>query len=150
MKKHFCSSVIILSTSVPAKALLIHHKKFNAWMEPGGHMRPDENPVEAAIREVQEETGLDVTDYFDAGTKLDDRATLVPRPAYIAEEGIDEQTHEPAHHHIDLIYSIRIPEQPVKNEESKSHDIGWFTLEQMSQLPMLENVRVLITQEFTK
>ncbi|MGH3820933.1 MAG: NUDIX domain-containing protein, partial [Pseudonocardiaceae bacterium] len=28
------------------------------WMLPGGHVEPDENPAEAALREVTEETGL--------------------------------------------------------------------------------------------
>lgn len=150
LQKHFCSSVIIISDSIPAKALLVYHKKFDGWQEPGGHMQPDENPVETAIREVKEETGLDISDYFDSGTALDDKATIVPRPAYIAEEHISPYGKEPEHFHTDLIYSIRVPEQPVKSESKSKHDIGWFTLEQMAQMPMLQNVRVLINQEFGK
>jgi 8-oxo-dGTP pyrophosphatase MutT (NUDIX family) len=150
LEKHFCSSVIILSDSEPAKALLVYHRKFDGWQEPGGHMLPDENPVETAIREVKEETGLDVSPYFDSGTSLDERATIVPRPAYIAEEHIDPYGKDPEHYHTDLIYSIRVPEQPVKSESRKKHDIGWFTKEQIVSLPMLQNVRVLINQEFGK
>ena len=42
------------------KLLLIHHKKLNKWLPPGGHMHPNETPDEAVVREFKEETNLDV------------------------------------------------------------------------------------------
>ena len=40
--------------------LLLLHKKLGAWLPPGGHIGPNELPEDAAVREVREETGLEV------------------------------------------------------------------------------------------
>jgi 8-oxo-dGTP pyrophosphatase MutT (NUDIX family) len=40
------------------KILLIFHKRLQKWLPPGGELLPDETPQEAAIRELNEETGL--------------------------------------------------------------------------------------------
>jgi len=40
--------------------LLTKREDFEVWCLPGGHVDPDESMVEAAVREVVEETGLDV------------------------------------------------------------------------------------------
>jgi 8-oxo-dGTP diphosphatase len=38
--------------------LLIHHRRLQAWLPVGGELEPGETPLEAAIRELYEETGL--------------------------------------------------------------------------------------------
>jgi 8-oxo-dGTP pyrophosphatase MutT (NUDIX family) len=45
------------------KVLLRFHDKYKFWASVGGHIELDEDPNEAAIREVKEEVGLDVTLY---------------------------------------------------------------------------------------
>lgn len=40
------------------KVLLIHHRRLAKWLPPGGELEPDETPLEAAARELFEETGL--------------------------------------------------------------------------------------------
>jgi len=42
------------------EVLLIHHKKLNLWLPVGGHIDEDETPDDALIREVKEETSLDI------------------------------------------------------------------------------------------
>ena len=59
--KQYTSSVFIFRKNDEEwKMLLVHHKKFDRWMIPGGHVEETENPVEAALREVQEETAFTV------------------------------------------------------------------------------------------
>ena len=38
--------------------LLIHHARLRAWLPVGGEIEPGETPLEAAARELHEETGL--------------------------------------------------------------------------------------------
>ena len=42
------------------KVLLRMHDKYHFWMSVGGHIEIDEDPNQAAVREVKEEVGLDV------------------------------------------------------------------------------------------
>ena len=58
MEKHFTASAIVINNE--RKVLLVYHKKLNVWLYPGGHIEPYETPDETVIREVKEETGLDV------------------------------------------------------------------------------------------
>jgi 8-oxo-dGTP pyrophosphatase MutT (NUDIX family) len=40
------------------RVLLIFHKRLQKWLPPGGELHPGETPLEAAHRELKEETGL--------------------------------------------------------------------------------------------
>lgn len=41
------------------KILMIRHKRLGIWLPPGGELSPGETPLEAAARELREETGLE-------------------------------------------------------------------------------------------
>lgn len=42
------------------RVLPVKHSEFGSWMTPGGAIEPAETPADAAVREVWEETGLEV------------------------------------------------------------------------------------------
>ena len=51
MTKHFTATAFV----VRGDTTLLHwHRRLAQWMPPGGHVEPDEEPAEAALREVQE------------------------------------------------------------------------------------------------
>jgi 8-oxo-dGTP diphosphatase len=57
--RHFTASAVVLDDA--GQVLLVHHNKIGQWLYPGGHVDPDEDPAEAALREVREETGIEAT-----------------------------------------------------------------------------------------
>jgi ADP-ribose pyrophosphatase YjhB (NUDIX family) len=99
---------------------------------------------------VREETGLDITAYLDQPTVLDDIASSLPRPNYLLEEKISAYGGEPEHYHLDQLYVVTVPEQAVSHRLDESHGIGWFSLDQLAGLPMLENTLTILKQELTK
>lgn len=42
------------------KVLLVYNKKLEKWLQPGGHINGYETPIETAIRETLEETGVNI------------------------------------------------------------------------------------------
>src|SRR3972149_7932213 len=111
--------------------LLRKHDKYKKWLSVGGHIELDEDPNQAAIREVREEVGLEVkllgsSPFFNER----DYTELVP-PVFLNRHRINE-THE----HVTLVYFALSQTDFLKqSKEEKSEELKWFTREEL-----LENV----------
>lgn len=123
------------------KVLLLWHRKLQMWLPPGGHIDPNELPDEAAVREVQEETGLAVT--------LVSQPSLPPMPGprqLARPEGIQLEVIGPDHEHIDLIYFAKPSDPaailPVANPEVER--VGWYGLADLDRIPLTEEVRTWV------
>lgn len=137
MKRHFCASVFIINPE-DKKLLLVLHKKFNKWVQPGGHIEDNETPEEAAIREALEETGMEVElvgDHFP-------RETDFIRPLAV-QRNIRKENNE----HIDFMY-LAVPKSDPKtlyiSEESNS--IKWFDREELVKYSVFEDI--LLTYDY--
>lgn len=108
----------------------LHWHKFGIWLPPGGHVEADEDPLQAVLREVREETGLDV-EVIPAGSRFAyaDPPQL-PAPVTIGVYDItngDGQLARP-HQHIDLIYFTRPVEDDPRLPED-GHRWSWVDAE---------------------
>ena len=124
------------------KVLLVHHKKFDKWTPPGGHIEPEETASEAVVREWKEETGLDVEviPAFPSAFEGDGNATPIPMPFYIdlEREGFEVP-------HIGHFFFINIlgSEQRMVEERDEIHEARWFSLEELNTVPTFNQVRQL-------
>lgn len=138
--KHFTATVWVVTNKPPKKVLLLHHKKHNVWLPPGGHIERDENPVQAAIREVKEETGLTIDIPTHPITNMSETAIELPVPYSLREFLIPEWGDQPEHYHLDIMYKVEVPYQKISVSD-ESHQIGWFTLEEANNLTLFESTR---------
>lgn len=133
----------ILTNKTPKKVFLIFHKKFNKWQQPGGHIEQFENPVEAAIREIKEETGININFLKKQIQRVDKDGQFLPLPRFIMEQTIPKYKNCPEHFHLDIQFLIEIEEE-TKNSSKK--DMGWFTKKEALKLSIHEDTRVAINK----
>ncbi len=99
MRRHFTATGFVVQGN---RTLLHWHKRLQQWMPPGGHVEPDEDPVQAVLREIREETGA-TAEVIPAVPTLPFPypGQLQPPYAILLEDSAEPG--EP-HQHIDLIY----------------------------------------------
>ena len=115
--RHFTVAVFVVWED---KVLLHFHRKLGMWLPPGGHIDKGELPDDAAVREVLEETGIEVELIGEKRGDVEDPVQL-HRPAGVQLENI-----APGHQHIDLIYFAR-PQGSIEIHASYSEDkVGWY------------------------
>jgi len=113
---HITGSAWVLSPD-GEQVLLIHHKKLDRWLQPGGHVdETDKTVAETALRELQEETGLT------------DVALLFPQFFDVDVHEIPERTHEPAHFHYDLRYLFQAANTDFDANLLEVKNIRWVPL----------------------
>ncbi|QQG44596.1 MAG: NUDIX domain-containing protein [Candidatus Roizmanbacteria bacterium] len=112
------------------KVLLRKHDKYKKWLSVGGHIELHEDPVEAAIREVKEEVGLDIKldDSLKRFREKDETIELIP-PYFLNRNRINK-THE----HITFIYFARSKTDIInQSENEKSEECRWFTRKEIEE-----------------
>ena len=121
------------------KVLLRMHDKYGIWLPPGGHIELDEDPAQAAMREVKEESGLTI-DIWDGERKgifeeTDGSQELIP-PVSLHRHPISA-THE----HINLAYFATTKSDTLEPAKGESQDgLKWCTKDDLLQMDLRKDI----------
>jgi len=123
LEKHFCVGCFIYDKKKES-FLLVHHKKQDKWMQPGGHIEINEDPEQAILREVYEETGL----------RIKIIGERIPRKSdYILPLAIQKDIISDNHIHIVFIYLgiLEFSNQKITPNRTEVFDARWFSIEEI-------------------
>ena len=142
LHRHFTVTGFVSEAARGGRTAL-HWHRLGIWLPPGGHIEPDEDPIQAVFREVMEETGLQA-EIVSGGPAFGYASPpqLAP-PAAMAVYDIprDSVLDEP-HQHIDFIYFLR----PVEASPTLPTEMQWrwFDRDELSRsVELHEDVREL-------
>lgn len=121
------------------KVLLRMHDKHHIWLSVGGHIELDEDPVQAAIREVKEEVGLDIKLIGPkqpvSNNELDYKSIVGSR--YIGVHQVND-----VHKHVVLVYFAKantdvILESTMGHERTETR---WVKKEELKKMNLRPNI----------
>ena len=128
------NSVVPSTTSVviddEGRIALVLRRDNGLWALPGGGMEPGESIEDAAVREVKEETGLDV--------EVTGLVGVYTNPNHVMKYDDGEVRQQ-----FSLCYTTRLLGGELRFD-SESTDIAWVPPERLGELPMHPSMRLRI------
>ena len=112
---HLTASGFVVGT----RGTVLHrHRRLGIWVQPGGHVDPDELPEEGALRETTEETGL-VVQHPPTGPLL---------------VHVDCHPGPRGHTHLDLRYVVLAPARDPSPPSGESQEVRWCSFREAPAL----------------
>nr|WP_320022644.1 NUDIX hydrolase [uncultured Draconibacterium sp.] len=111
-------AIVFVKSDKETSVLLIERGREpfkNRWALPGGFIEMDETLEQACIRELEEETGLQIEKMQQFG----------------AYDAIDR---DPRHRTISVVYSVELKEQKPVEGSDDAAQAKWFSLEDLPEL----------------
>ena len=130
---HFTASALVVHP--PSRRVLLRwHVKHDRWLQVGGHGDPGEtDPLQIALREAREETGLPDLEPWPDATLLHAAVCYVRRSAA-----------EPEHEHADLRYCLATAHPEAITAENAHSPLRWLSLPDARALVAGNNVREML------
>ncbi len=122
---HLTGSAITVSAD-GRQVLMLHHRKLDRWLQPGGHGDPGETSGEqVALREAFEETGIRALALHPTA----------PHPLDLDVHRIPARAGEPAHEHLDLRFLVVAPPGAALDPGlAESHEVRWVAWDELDAL----------------
>jgi len=118
-------------------AVLLHHRKLERWLQPGGHADGDPDVRGTALREAREESGLRALRLIGAAIYDIDVHRIPARGA------------EAEHDHYDVRFALEAdPREPLLHN-AESHDVRWIALTDLEAYAIDDSVRRLAAKTGT-
>lgn len=119
---HITGSAWIVSPD-RQRTLLIHHRKLDRWLQPGGHADGDANVAGVALREAREETGLRSLRFVQAPAEsppiFDVDIHPIPARGDVSE-----------HLHYDIRFLVEADLNEPFGISDEIRNIQWFSVEE--------------------
>ena len=108
--------------------LLTHHRKLNRWLQLGGHADGQTDILAVALREAQEESGIQAlrpisNQIFDLDIHL-----------------IPAKGNEAPHHHYDVRFMIQVDGSDQYVVSDESHALSWVSIAQLTDKTQEESM----------
>jgi 8-oxo-dGTP pyrophosphatase MutT (NUDIX family) len=133
IEAHLTGSALVVDPA-DGRIVVLHHRKLDRWLQPGGHADGDGDLGGVALREATEETGL-------SGLRL-------RQPAIDLDVHLVTPPGEPPHRHLDLRFvvladpGVAAAGPPPGNHES--HEVRWVTERDLEALDADVSLRRLV------
>lgn len=136
LQGHLTGSAVVVDPSQPA-TLLIHHKKLDRWLQPGGHADGQGDLAEVALREAREETGLAMLEVLSPAIDLDIHT-------------IPARGDEPQHLHLDVRFLVIAPPGSIASpDEIETLGAVWVSPSDPDGLIADDELRRLVDRAFS-
>lgn len=123
-------STTAVVTDQHGRIVLVHRRDNDLWALPGGGMDLGESIVQGAVREVKEETGLDV--------EITGLVGVYTNPHHVMAYDDGEVRQQ-----FSLCFTTRLLGGELRFD-SESTDIAWITSDRLDALPMHPSMRLRI------
>lgn len=130
---HVTGSALILDNSAE-RVLLTHHRKLDRWLQPGGHADGESDVAAVALKEAQEESGLESIEFL-APAILDVDVHLIPA-----------RKAEPEHYHYDCRFLLGSTGPDTFTVSDESHDLAWVPLDDIHTYTDEESILRMINK----
>lgn len=122
---HLTGSAWILSADL-ADVLLVHHRKLDRWLQPGGHADGEVDLFQVALREAREETGLVTFETLPGGDP--------PAPLDLDIHEIPAFGGEPPHLHLDVRFLLVAASGEAARASEESTAVRWVRRDRLAEV----------------
>ena len=126
-----CVTVYIINKN--KQFFMMHHTKLNNWVPSGGKIENNETPEQAAVREVFEETGLQI-ELIPAKNQT---PSNVLHPVGVQLNIIKPNEVE----HLDWIYFATCQDDNFVADKSEAFDAKWISIDDIATLDTFDEVQ---------
>jgi 8-oxo-dGTP pyrophosphatase MutT (NUDIX family) len=117
---HFCVYFLPFNPKIK-QVFIVHHKKADLWLSPGGHVDKGELLLEALNREIKEELG--VANFFPE----------LPKPFLISITPINNPA-QPCKEHFDIWFLLETDGGNFNVDRREFHNTKWMGLDEAKNI----------------